>query len=60
MCELELGVADSAELRPIAKRLLEVVADNLRRLDDSLSASALHPVGEALVKLCRRLFGVAR
>ena len=31
VCELELGLADGAELRPIAKRLLEVVADNLRR-----------------------------
>ena len=42
---------DGAELGPVTKRVLEVIADDLGMLGDSASSGILDPVGKALVKL---------
>ena len=49
--QLELRLADRTQLGSVAKRLLEVVADDLRVLGDSAARRVADPRGEALVKL---------
>src|SRR4029079_9004397 len=51
MCELQLLLTDGPELRPVLKRLLEVIADDLGMLGDSASSGILDPGGKVLVKL---------
>ncbi len=49
--QLELRFTDRTELGSIAKRLLEVVADDLGLLADSTARGVADPGGETLVKL---------
>src|SRR5215203_6399761 len=53
--ELPRLVVDRSELRPVAVRLLEVVADDLVSLGEMLGADLLEPVCKSCVKLGSKL-----
>jgi hypothetical protein len=50
-----VGLVREVELAPVERRLLEVVAENLLELTETLCGRALEPAGEALVKIRAQL-----